>query len=206
MQRFSYGERDYAFGQIMLSLRTALGLTQASLAELLGVSRKAIIRWEAGETYPKAEHLKALLAFAVEQQAFPIGREEEEIRAFWHAAHQKVVLDERWLQGLLGQRSPRLTLLVPQPVEEASSALQLMAQSVPQPRVDWGEALAVPSFYGRVEEVAMLRQWVVEAHCRVERAGPGRHWQVSACRQSDAPGGAPLPGGDLALIARCPCL
>ena len=69
MQRFSYSERDYAFAQAMLGLRTAIGLTQAGLAELLGVSRKAISRWEAGETYPKAEHLKALLAFAVRQQA-----------------------------------------------------------------------------------------------------------------------------------------
>src|SRR5947199_10832243 len=80
-----YGERDYAFGQAMLTLRTSIGLTQASLAELLGVSRKAIGRWEAGDTYPKAEHLKALLAFAIGQRAFPAGREEEEIRAFWQA-------------------------------------------------------------------------------------------------------------------------
>ncbi len=44
MQRFSYSERDYAFGQAMLSLRTAIGLTQTGLAELLGVSRKAVSR------------------------------------------------------------------------------------------------------------------------------------------------------------------
>ena len=97
MKRFSYSEPDYAFGQAMLTLRTAIGLTQADLAERLGVSRKTIGRWEAGETYPKAEHLKALLAFAVGQQAFPSGREEEEVRALWHAAHQKLLLDEAWL-------------------------------------------------------------------------------------------------------------
>ena len=146
MKRFSYGERDYPFGQAMLTLRTAIGLTQASLAELLGVSRKAVGRWEAGGTYPKAEHLKALLAFAVGQQAFPVGREEEEIRAFWHAAYQKVLLDERWLQELLGQQRPRLTLLVPKHVEETSNALQIMVESVPQPRVDWSDALAVQRY------------------------------------------------------------
>ena len=64
MKQFSYGERDYAFGQAMLTMRTAIGLTQAGLAELLGVSRNAVSRWEAGETYPKAEHLKALLAWS----------------------------------------------------------------------------------------------------------------------------------------------
>ncbi|MFL5705305.1 MAG: NB-ARC domain-containing protein, partial [Ktedonobacteraceae bacterium] len=167
MKQSFYGERDYAFGQAMLTLRTSIGLTQASLAELLGVSRKAIGRWEAGDTYPKAEHLKALLAFAVGQRAFPAGREEEEIRAFWQAAHQKVLLDELWLQELLGHQHPRLTLLVPQHVEEASNVEQIMAQPVPEPRVDWSDALAVPSFYGRVGEVAMLTQWVVQEHCRV---------------------------------------
>ena len=87
MKRFSYGEQDYAFGQAMLTLRITIGLTQAGLAERLRVSRKAIGRWEAGSSYPKAEHLKALLAFAVGQQAFPAGREEEEVRAFWQVAH-----------------------------------------------------------------------------------------------------------------------
>src|SRR5260221_6142568 len=34
MQRSSYGERDYTFGQTMLTLRTSIGLTQADLAKL----------------------------------------------------------------------------------------------------------------------------------------------------------------------------
>ncbi len=77
MKRSSYGERDYAFGQSMLTLRTKLGLTQAELADRLGVSRRAVGEWELGSSYPKAEHLKALLALAVGQQAFAAGREEE---------------------------------------------------------------------------------------------------------------------------------
>jgi transcriptional regulator with XRE-family HTH domain len=166
MKQSFYRERDYAFGQAMLSLRTAIGLAQAGLAELLSVSRKAISRWEAGETYPKASHLKALLAFAVGQQAFPAGREEEEIRAFWHTAHQKVLVDELWLQGLLGTQRPRLALVAPGLVEETGNVEQAMAQSAPGPRVDWGDALDVPNFYGREGEVALLSQWVVEERCR----------------------------------------
>lgn len=46
MKRSSYGERDYAFGQIMLTLRTAIGLTQAGLADHLGVSQRAVGEWE----------------------------------------------------------------------------------------------------------------------------------------------------------------
>jgi DNA-binding XRE family transcriptional regulator len=41
----------------MQTLRTAIGLTHAGLAKHLGVSRKAVGEWEAGLTYPKAEHL-----------------------------------------------------------------------------------------------------------------------------------------------------
>src|SRR5260370_14176264 len=85
----------------MLTLRMAIGLTQAGLARHLGVSRKAVGEWEAGLTYPKTEYLKALIALAAQQQAFPLGREAEEIRAFWHAAHHKVLLDEAWLATLL---------------------------------------------------------------------------------------------------------
>ena len=47
MKRFSYRERDYSFGQAMLTLRTTIGLTQAGLADLLGVSRRAVGEWEA---------------------------------------------------------------------------------------------------------------------------------------------------------------
>src|SRR6266576_6976641 len=37
MKQFSYGERDYAFGQAMLTLRATMGLTQRGLADLLGI-------------------------------------------------------------------------------------------------------------------------------------------------------------------------
>ena len=36
-----------------------------------------------------------------------------------------------------------------------------------EPRVDWGEALDVPRFYGREEELALLSGWVGEQRCRV---------------------------------------
>ena len=42
MRRSSYGERDYAFGQLILSLRSAIGLTQAGLSAHLGISKRAM--------------------------------------------------------------------------------------------------------------------------------------------------------------------
>jgi transcriptional regulator with XRE-family HTH domain len=117
MKRYSCGERDYRFGQAMLSLRTNIGLTQAGLAKLLGVSRRAVVEWEAGSNYPTAGHLQHFLELCVQQRVFAPGREEEEIRAFWKAAHQKVLLDDAWLAALLGRRRPSLTLLHPEPQE-----------------------------------------------------------------------------------------
>src|SRR5260370_41207786 len=97
----------------MLTLRMGIGLTQVGLAERLGVSRHTVGEWEGGLTYPKADHLKAFVALGVRASVFAAGREEEEIRALWHAAHQKVLLDGRWLQGLLGTRRHRLVLVAP---------------------------------------------------------------------------------------------
>src|SRR3989475_9708245 len=104
MKRSLYGEPDYAFGQLMLTLRTHMGLTQASLAKLLGVSRRAVSTWELGSNYPASAHLQELIVLGVKLGAWAVGREEEEIRALWRAAHQKVLLDEQWLLRLLGSQ------------------------------------------------------------------------------------------------------
>ncbi len=144
MKRSSYGERDSAFGQSMLTLRTTLGLTQAELADRLGVSRRAVGEWEVGSSYPKAERLKQLIELAVKQQAFPAGREEEEIHAFWKAAHQKVLLDESWLSTLLSQHHRPLERMMPPSIDVAGDATPALAAPASGPRVEWGEALDVP--------------------------------------------------------------
>src|SRR5258708_25058346 len=94
-------ERDSAFGRVMLPLRPGLELTQTEWADMLGVTRRAVIDWEGGLTYPKADHLKQFVVLATQRQAWPFGREAEEVRALWQAARQKVLLDEAWLGGLL---------------------------------------------------------------------------------------------------------
>src|SRR5260370_11099629 len=167
MNRSLYGERDYGFGQRILTLRTHIGLTQAGLAELLHVSRRAVTEWEGGLSYPKAEHLQQLIALGVQQQAFAAGREAEEIRALWHAAHQKLLLDEAWLAALLGRPHPALTLLHPVPPDAPRPGELPAAQPPPGRRLDWGEALDVPSFYDREQELATLSRWVVEEGCRM---------------------------------------
>jgi transcriptional regulator with XRE-family HTH domain len=182
MPRHSYREHDSTFGQAMLTLRTSLGLTQVGLADLLGVSRRAVGEWEAGSNYPKAEHLQHLLELCVQQHVFAPEREEEEIRALWKTAHQRVLLDEAWLSALLAQPSA-----APAPVEEAGGAAAVRASPAPvqlspqaetplapavaEPtasrRVDWVGALDVSHFSGREVEMAELSQWIVQERCRL---------------------------------------
>src|SRR5256886_15720095 len=151
VKRYSYHERDYAFGQLMLTLRTTIGLTQAGLAELLHVHRRAVAGWEAGSSYPKAEHLKELMTLAVQQQAFPAGREEEEIRALWKAAHQKVLLDDAWLRDLLASARP-VQLSPPAGMPAAHEGVEPAAFT----HVNLVEALDVSHLAGREGGVAEL--------------------------------------------------
>jgi WD40 repeat protein/transcriptional regulator with XRE-family HTH domain len=167
VKRSTHDERDYVFGQAMLALRTSIGLTQAGLADLLGVSRRAVSEWEVGSAYPTADHLKRLIMLGIQQQAFAIGHEAEEIRALWKAAHQRVLLDELWLAELLSQQRPPPLFATPQPIEQTVARDQAVVQSARGPRVDWGDALAVPTFYGREPELAQLTEWVVQERCRV---------------------------------------
>lgn len=158
MRGSSYREWDYGFGQTMLSLRARIGLTQVGLAEILGVSRKAISAWEGSKSYPTAEHLKQFIALAIRHRAFPPGREAEEAHALWQAAQQKVRFDEAWFATLLP-----LSEFLPSShmVEETSTATALAMQ------VDWNDAPAIPSFYGREQEMDLLTNWVGAERCRV---------------------------------------
>src|SRR5260221_4376146 len=169
VRRSTYGERDYAFGQLILTLRSAIGLTQAGLSDQLGISKKAVGEWEAGSSYPKATHLKALLALAVKEQVLPVGHEVEEIRALWKAAHRKVLLDETWLSVLLSEPpAPSAQVAVAQnggtqvgstptpqetslplvsPPEHRPPTPWPVASRAPAasgPLLDWGDALHVP--------------------------------------------------------------
>jgi WD40 repeat protein/transcriptional regulator with XRE-family HTH domain len=182
MARHSYRERDYTFGQLILKLRTSIGLTQVGLAALLGVSRRAVGEWETGLNYPKAPHLQNLIELCVQQQVFAPEREEAEIRALWKTAHQRMLLDEAWLASLL-TRPPAPSM----PIEEAGSAAVVRASPAPvqlppptetpvtyaggepaaSPRVDWVGVLDVSHFSGREVEVAELSAWIVQERCRL---------------------------------------
>ena len=163
MGRSEYPDRDYGFGQQILVLRTASNLTQTGLAELLGVSRQAVVGWEAGSSRPSPHHLKHLIELCLQRNAFHRGQEAEEIRALWQGARVRVPLDEIWLAGLLER--PHDSSAVPAPLPSSSP----VAGEVPKPGplTHWGDAPEVSTFYGREDELALLSDWLLEQHCRV---------------------------------------
>ena len=50
------------FSEKLIRLRKREGLSQEALAEMLGISRQAVSRWENGESVPNPETLKQLSA------------------------------------------------------------------------------------------------------------------------------------------------
>ena len=60
----------------------------------------------------------------------------------------------------------------PEPTASKQHTCRLGASASCQPDtsralIDWGEAIAVPTLYGRESELATLQQWVVDERCRV---------------------------------------
>jgi len=164
----------------MLTLRSAMGLTQVGLAELLGVSRYALGDWESGEKYPKAEHLKHFITLAVQHRVFSASHETEEIHALWQLAHQRALLNEHWVTALLASNrvEPTTSHQMTEsrsgpfdpstyPSEKISSVAEVPFPSLAKPLFDWGNALKVSSFYGRENELNLLTSWVVEERCQV---------------------------------------
>jgi WD40 repeat protein len=76
-----------------------------------------------------------------------------------------VLLDEPWLHELLILQAPSLVDVAVGQFHGAGRVSAPLSEG--EPRMDWGEALDVPSFHGREEELALLSRWVGEERCRV---------------------------------------
>ncbi|HMA36159.1 MAG TPA: tetratricopeptide repeat protein, partial [Chloroflexia bacterium] len=164
MEQFSDAARNAAFGPRMLTLRTAMGLTQETVAAHLGVSRRTIGDWEAGNKYPKADHLKQFIVLAVQYRTFPAGREEAEIRALWRAARQKVLLDEAWLAALLAPppvAESRVPAPTPIPAREAQLRMRDGSAGVSN------LPLQPPPFFGRGAELVEIGRRLSDPACRL---------------------------------------
>ena len=54
---------DYKFGNFICELRTEKGLSQSQLGDMMGVSNKAVSKWEMGVSKPRPDMLVALASF-----------------------------------------------------------------------------------------------------------------------------------------------
>jgi len=160
--RSSYRERDHIYGEAMLKLRTAIGLTQERLGNLLGISGRTVGGWEAGETYPKTEHLKKLIALAVQHGAFPPGNSAKEIRTLWKMARQKILIDEDWLSVLLAEYPDSRPHGAETSVEETRSPVPVSAcpgaEKHATPVLHNLPFLPNPFFTGRESELLLIAQ------------------------------------------------
>jgi transcriptional regulator with XRE-family HTH domain len=100
---------DFRFGQMLLGLREKVGLTQKEVADALAVSRRTIQHWEAGTAFPDTAHLKSLIAYFLQHNAFNQGNEHAEAVALWNqadesAARRRSMFDEAWFRALVGER------------------------------------------------------------------------------------------------------
>lgn len=69
---------DYAFGNKILELRTKLKLSQAELAEKVGVTNKAVSKWETGKSKPTTTVIRKLaVLFNVDVNELLSMRDEE---------------------------------------------------------------------------------------------------------------------------------
>ncbi|HEY0582003.1 MAG TPA: hypothetical protein VGE94_07455, partial [Chloroflexota bacterium] len=147
------------------------GLTQRDFAARLATNRRSVQDWEGGAAYPTAERLKTLIVVLLESSGFTAGREEVEAHELWAAALRRAPrmdtpLDEVWLDRLLTDRAAALTT-VPRHVSAPAPATEA-APVVTFERVqDWGDAPDGIGFVGRAEDLAALRHWVLEDHCRL---------------------------------------
>jgi predicted ATPase/transcriptional regulator with XRE-family HTH domain len=172
MKPSAYREQDYAFGQLILTLRSAMGLSQAGLAQALGVSRRSVADWEAGAKYPKAAHLKQFVTLAVAHQAFQTGHEADAIRALWKAARQKELLNEAWLSDLLSnaQAPGARPAVEPAPTTDRAVAAAVRVEQKPTNNLP----LQPTTFVGRSTELAAIARLLANPTCRLLTLhGPG---------------------------------
>jgi len=68
------GKRTSDLGRRLTKARLAAGLTQAQLAETLGVGLTAVRQWESGRAAPRGLYAAAVARFLDEHAARPRGR------------------------------------------------------------------------------------------------------------------------------------
>jgi WD40 repeat protein/transcriptional regulator with XRE-family HTH domain len=179
-----------SFQGLLLRHRGRTGLTQRELAARVGVSKRTLQDWEAGVSYPGAERLQALIAAFLSSGGQAAGREAVEARELWSTALREAPrlhtpFDPDWFAELLAQRTGSAGR------ETRPAKVLAEDRQVVQQRHDWGDAPDVAGFLGRAHELATLKRWVMEDHCRLVAilglGGVGKTMLAARLAQEAAP-------------------
>lgn len=151
---------DYELGNLIQTYRYKAKLTQSGLAKLVGVSKRTVINWEAGTSYPQSGHLRRLVEIFLDRGCFTEQVEQGEAQFLWESATRakndaKDDFDPAWFNSLLRERTGLLRAVEP------STLFQKF------PRQDWSDAVENRLFYGREAELAELEKWLVKDKQRV---------------------------------------
>ena len=123
---------NYAFGNYICTLREKKGLSQAELGKLLGVSNKAVSKWETGASYPSTEIMLPLaeaLGTTIEELYTVVSQSKtprSKLRVFLDIvfSYDKIWLPIIWGVALLcygvyllfGASEQKLTLAIASPI------------------------------------------------------------------------------------------
>lgn len=100
---------DYAFGNFLYSLRMEKGLSQAQLGEMLGVTNKAVSKWENGSAKPNTvliPQIAEIFGVTVEElfacKRFEKGRDYEKIKNYLSSQKRKhAILSSVFLSAVI---------------------------------------------------------------------------------------------------------
>jgi predicted ATPase/transcriptional regulator with XRE-family HTH domain len=176
-----YPTRDYAVGQVLLTLRSRAGLTQSALAARIGVHRRSVQKWESGETYPTAENLRALIDVLLRLGVFMPGQERAEASRLWQqvsqaAPHQLALFDTAWFEQRLAAHSaaePDDRESIPRsPTEFPPPPDQSWAQ--PESKARFALPVQPTPLIGRRAELSEIARLLADPACRLlTLLGPG---------------------------------
>src|SRR5262245_3697514 len=158
------------FREQLLRLRGRAGLSQRELAALTGASERAIQTWEAGDNYPGADRLKALIALYLQRGVFIAGQERTEAGALWGAAREEsprlqAPFDPAWFDELHSSAMPAAGLAAGAMAPAPTGPVGVLPLA---PRgQDWGEAPDIGTFHGRAQELETLTAWILTDRCRL---------------------------------------
>ena len=121
-------------GQIIMRLRREAGMSQDKLAEMIGVSRESIYRWESGACLPGIKLLKKLaLALQVDEEIFFQGKDgawaETEEMASSSAISESAAVSELWETTVSESQESAIELLEEDCPQEIPQAYPIVCKS-----------------------------------------------------------------------------